>query len=81
MKKLLTKENSKNGTKNVVVEVVLLGTDKKKYESICVLVKEDTDSIRIAFNAKKGILLDFLDIKRKDVLSIRLFDSSKITKM
>lgn len=74
MKKLLDENNSEN----TVVHVVLRGSDNEEYECVGVLVSEGLGIIRVGFSAKDDRVVDFLDIKRSDIVSVDLVDSSEI---
>lgn len=73
-KKLLDEHNPEN----TVVHVVFRGSDNKEYECIGVLMREGEGTIRVAFSAKDDKVVDFLDIKRSDIISIDIMDPSKI---
>jgi len=80
MKKILTE---KDKGKNVVVEVHMWGGDdikypREKYKCVGVLMKDEPEMIRVAFNAIKNKVKDALDIPRKDVISIRRIKKSEI---
>ena len=44
-------------------------------------MREEKDMIRVAFNAKNDKIVDFLDIKRSDIVSIDIVDPLKIEKL
>ncbi|MCR4306740.1 MAG: hypothetical protein NUV42_02105 [Candidatus Yonathbacteria bacterium] len=77
MKKLL----DKNNPENTVVRVVLRGPDKKEYECVGVLVREKKNMVRVSFNAIDDVVKDYLDIEKKDILSIDTVETSEISKM
>ena len=77
MEKILNENNSEN----TVVYVVFRASDKEEYECAGVLMREEKDSIRVAFNAKNGKIKDWLDIKQTDIISINVLDSSVIEKL
>lgn len=73
----------KDVTNNLIVRVILHADDKKEYECVGVLMKmkEDKDTVRIAFNAKNDKVVDYLDIKKTDIISIDILDNSDIKKL
>lgn len=77
MQKLL----DENNPSNTVVRVIVRAEDNQEYECIGVLLKEEENSIRIVFTAKDDQVVDFLDIKRSDIVSIEVIDVSKIEKL
>ena len=77
IKKILDKNNSKN----TIVKVIFKGHFKEEYEGVGVLIREEKNSIRVAFNAKNNEIKDYLDIKRLDIISIDILDESKIKKI
>lgn len=74
MQKLLNENNHEN----TIVRVVMRADDKLEYECIGVLFREDESSIRIVFTAKDDNVVDYLDIKRSEIISIDIIDPSKI---
>ena len=44
-------------------------------------MEENDNLIKVAFNAKNGEIIDSINIKRSDIISINVLDSSKIEKM
>jgi len=77
MKKLL----DENNPENTLVRVVLRGDDNEEYECVGVLFKEEEDMVRVVFNAKDDKVVDYLDIKRSDIISINVLDPSKIEEL
>ncbi len=77
MKKLL----DENNPENTVVHVVLRASDNEEYECVGVLMREEKDLIRVVFTAKNDKVVDYLDIKRSDILSIDIVDPLDIVKM
>jgi hypothetical protein len=77
MKKML----DKNNPENTVVYVIFRGKFNEKYECVGVLIREEKNSIRIVFNVKNDKVVDYVDIKRVDVISIEILDSSSIKKL
>ncbi len=63
---------------NILVHVVLCDYNKEEYECIGVLIKEDTDTIRVAFNAKEDNVIDYLDIKKINIVNIDIIDNLSI---
>ena len=76
-KKLLNKNNSENN----VAHIIFNGKFNEKYECAGVLIREKKDLIRIAFNSKNDKVVDYLDIKRSDIISINILNSSDIKKL
>lgn len=74
MKKFLSEHNSEN----IIVNVILRGSDNAEYECSGVLMREEDDMVRIGFNAVNDKVRDYLDINRSDILSIEAVDPSKI---
>jgi len=72
----MNKVISKN--KNTVVRVIFEDRFKAKYECVGVLIKENKDSIRIAFNAKNDRVVDFIDVKQSNIIKIDIIDPSCI---
>ena len=77
MKKLL----DKNNPENTIAQVVFLGSDKRKYECVGVLTKDEKNLIRIAFNAKDDVVVDYLDIERKNIIKIEILSPLKIKRI
>jgi len=77
MEKLLIKDNDEN----VIACVVFRTDDNNEYECVGVLAEEDDILIKIAFNAKNGEIVDSINIKRLDIISINVLDSSKIEEL
>jgi hypothetical protein len=74
MEKILNKDNFEN----TVARVIFRADDNEEYECVGVLIKEEKDSIRIAFNSKNDKVKDYLDIKRLDIINIDVLDPSEI---
>lgn len=70
-----------NNTENTIVHVVLRASDNEEYECVGVLMKDEEDLIRVGFNAKNDVVVDYLDIKRLDIISINVLNSSDIEKI
>ncbi len=51
-----------------------------KYECVGVLIKEENKKIRIAFNARENKIIDFLDIEKKNIVSMTVIKNSNIKK-
>ncbi|TSC55093.1 MAG: hypothetical protein LiPW30_559 [Parcubacteria group bacterium LiPW_30] len=77
MKKLLVKDSDEN----VIVDVIFRADDNNEYECVGVLVEENDNLIEVAFNSKNGEIVDSINIKRADIISINVLDSSKIEKL
>ncbi|NNM83954.1 hypothetical protein HKL94_01940 [Candidatus Parcubacteria bacterium] len=77
MKKLL----NPNTSENTIVHIAMRGSDKNEYECVGVLVREEAKSIRVGFNAKNDIIMDYLDIPKPDILSIEVMNPAKIRKL
>ena len=76
-KKLL----DKNNPENTITHVIFRGKFNEQYECVGVLMREEKNSIRVAFGAKNDKVVDYVDIKRLDILSINILDSSKIKEL
>ncbi|MFA6270452.1 MAG: hypothetical protein WC657_04570 [Candidatus Paceibacterota bacterium] len=76
-KKLL----NKNNPENTLVCVGFVNNFKEEFECVGVLIKEQKDSIRVGFSAKNDKLVDYVDIKRSDILNINILNSSSINKL
>lgn len=77
MKKLL----DENNPENTVVHIILRASDNEEYECVGVLMREEEDFIRVVFTAKNDKVVDYLDIKRSDIISIGILDPLDIVKM
>lgn len=77
IKKLL----DENNPENTIVHVVLRASDNEEYECVGALMREEEETIRVAFNAKNDEVVDFLDIKRSEIVSIDVVDPSKIEEL
>lgn len=75
-KKLLDENNSEN----TIVHVVMHGekADDAEYECVGVLMEENKNIIRVAFNAKNDKVVDDLKINRSNIISIEVLDPSNI---
>ena len=75
-KKLLNEDNPENTFVHVVMR------DEKsvemEYECVGVLMEENENIIRVAFNAKNDKVVDDLTINRSDIVSIEVLDLSTI---
>ena len=74
MKRILNEDSREN----TLVHVVMRGSDGEEYECVGVLMREDEDTIRIAFNAKDDVVVDYYDIQKRDVISIEVIDVPKL---
>lgn len=75
--KLLDKTNPEN----TIVRVVFRGKFNEEYECAGVLMIEKEGLIRVAFGAKNDIVVDYVDIKRKDIVSITIVNPSDVKKL
>ena len=76
MQKLL----DENNPENTIVHVVMR-EDKSsdtEYECVGVLMEENENMVRIAFNGKNDKVVDDLVIPRLDVISINVLDPSTL---
>ena len=76
MQKLL----DENNPENTIVHVVMR-EDKSsdtEYECVGVLMEENENMVRVAFNAKNDKVVDDLVIPRLDVISINVLDPSTL---
>ncbi len=71
-------ENKKN---NIVIELTALDADKNKYKCVGVLMKENEKTFRIGFNAMNNTVVDYLDIKTKQIIDIKLIKPKEIEKI
>lgn len=76
-KKLL----DKNNPENTIVRVVLRASNNEEYECVGALMREEEEIIRVAFNAKDDEVVDFLDIKRSEIVSIDIVEPLEIEKL
>jgi len=76
-KKLL----NKNNPENTIARVVFHNSFNEEYECAGVLMREKKDLIRVAFGAKNDKMVDYLDIKRSDIKSIDIINSSNIKRL
>lgn len=77
IKKLLDKDNPEN----TPVHVVFRGKFNEEYECVGVLMREEKKMIRIVFSAKNDKTVDYVDIKRADIISIEILNSSDIERL
>ena len=70
----------KNNPENTVVRVVLKA-EGGEYECVGVLTKENDETLRVAFTAKSDVAVDYLDIRRADIVTIEVVDSLIIEKI
>ncbi len=72
---------------NTVVKIVVCTDDAEKngensgvveYECIGVIVKDEKDLVRIGFTAKNDEVIDYLDIKKSDIVSIETINPTRI---
>lgn len=69
-----------NNPENTIVHIVMhegKGGDTE-YECVGVLMEENENMIRVAFNAKSDVVVDDLIIKREDIVSMEVLDSATI---
>lgn len=76
-KKLL----DENNPENTIVHVIFRGKLNEEYECAGVLMREEKDIVRVAFSAKNDKVVDYVDIKRSDIISIDILDATKIEKL
>jgi len=77
MKKLLDKNNSEN----TIVKVIFRGDFNEEYECVGVLIKDEKHMIRVAFNSKNDKVVDYVDIKRKNIKKIDVVNSLDIEQL
>lgn len=64
-----------NNLENTIVHAVFRAeADPKQdeYESVCVLLRETSKGITLSFNAKDDKVVDFLELKRSEIVSIKV---------
>ena len=71
----------KNNPENTVVHLVLRDDNNEEYDCVGVLVREEEQEIRVAFSAKNDKVVDFLDIKRPEIVSINIVSPESIKKI
>lgn len=79
MQKLLDENNPENTFVHIVMREG--GASDTEYECVGVLMEENEDIVRVAFNAKNDKVVDDLKINRSDVVSIKILNSSQIEKI
>lgn len=79
MQKLLDKNNPENTVVHVVMRAEDGSTDTE-YECVGVLMEENDDMIRVAFNAKNDKVVDDLRINRSNIIGIQIIEPSTIKK-
>lgn len=78
------KLRNENKLENIIVHIVFVSSkhpELGEYECVGALVMDEKDMIRVCFNAKNDQVVDYLDIKRADIVSIDVVDASKIEKL
>ena len=76
------KKGKENSQENEIIEVILYGdTNKKKYKCVGVFIKENDEFLKIGFNAINDVVRDYLDINKKDIISIRKINKKEIQKL
>lgn len=78
------KQHNKNNSGNTVVHVVFVSPKdpkREEYECVGALIVDKKDMVRVAFNAKNGVVEEFIDIQKVDMVSIEILDASKIGKL
>ncbi|MHB0978274.1 MAG: hypothetical protein ACYC1K_02640 [Minisyncoccota bacterium] len=76
--KSLPKFFPKNKKNNIIVELTILDDKKNKYKCTGVLMKENNSVLRIGFNARNNTVIDYLDVKIKQILDIKMIKSKEI---
>lgn len=66
MKRKITNKKSEN----TFVHIVMHGDDNKKYECAGALIKKGPESLRIAFSSKNNVVVDYIDIKKENIIKI-----------
>ncbi|MCG2695185.1 hypothetical protein L6261_03855 [Candidatus Parcubacteria bacterium] len=76
----MKKKFQKNNSENEVVKIILYSDTnrKKKYECVGVLLKEDDKMLRIGFNAVENVVKDYLDIDKKNMISMEKIEQKEI---
>ena len=73
----MTKEQIKSD-ENAIVYVKMWGEDGNEYECVGILMKDESQYIRIAFNAHNDVAKDDLVIQKKDIIHIRILTPKEI---
>lgn len=75
-KKLLNESNPEN----TFVRIVMHGGSARdtEYECVGVLMEENENIVRVAFNAKNDKVVDDLKINRLDIVSVEILNPSTI---
>jgi hypothetical protein len=75
-KKLLDANNPENTIMHIVMRDEKTGNTE--YKCVGVLMEENENIIRVAFNAKNDVVVDDLTIKRENIVSIEVLDPATI---
>ncbi len=80
MENILLQSNIDNNTdENIVLEVFLYGDiNRKEYKCAGVFIKEDSDFLRLAFNVVEDKVVDYFDINKKDIISVRVVGKEEV---
>ncbi len=76
IKKLL----DKNNPENTIVRIVFRA-EGGEYECVGVLTKENDEMLRVAFTAKSDVAVDYLDVRRADIVSVEMVDPFMVEKL
>ena len=76
IKKLL--KSQEISSDNLIIRIIFIAEDENVYEAVGVLVKGEEKKIRIGFNAKNDVVVDFLDIDIENILKIEKISLNKI---
>ena len=74
----MTKLPQTTQTENTIVHVTFTGADRVEYECVGVLIRDEAELIRVAFNAVHDHVRDFLDITRTDIISMQVVDPAQV---
>lgn len=75
------KLRNENNPENIIVHIVFVSSkhpELGEYECVGALVRDEKDMVRVCFNAKNDQVVDYLDIKRAEIISIDVVDPTKI---
>lgn len=63
-----------NSEENTFVEIIFRGSNDRKYKCFGILVREEENSMRVAFNAADDQVIDYLDIPTRNIHSLNVVD-------
>ncbi len=63
---------------NELIRLKIKRDDGKLYECIGVLLREDAEKIRVAFNARNDVVIDYIDVSKIDIVRREKIDMSSV---